>query len=88
MKRGPGRPTSPRLVAEKVPPGTLRAARNRVAVHLHHLAQVDFDLSQLAVNCYLQGVRDMVETILDRCGDTAVAAALVALVDHEPQEPT
>lgn len=45
-----------------------RAARSRVRAHLDHLAMVDYDLRQLAVNCYLQGTRDMAETIIRRPG--------------------
>lgn len=45
--------------------GTLEAVRRRVLPHLVNLRQVDFDLETFAVNCYLQGLRDMSETVIN-----------------------
>ena len=51
---------------EECPKGTLAAAKKRVFCHLQSMNLIDFDLNTLAVNCYMQGARDMAETIINR----------------------
>jgi len=58
--------TKLRLTRGDLPKEALEVARKRVQAHIHNLAMVDFDLEQLAVNCYAQGARDMVETVISR----------------------
>lgn len=41
-------------------------ARRRITLHLQNLARVDYDLRQLAMNCYLQGVHDTAEALAAR----------------------
>ncbi len=48
------------LVREEVPQSMIDVAVRRVAPHLDHLAMVDYNLRQLLVNCYMQGVIDTV----------------------------
>jgi hypothetical protein len=47
-------------------PELLDAANRRVFAHLDNLAMIDFDLRQLAMNCYLQGVWDAAISLDER----------------------
>lgn len=60
-----GRPRSQLgLVHDEVPAGTMAVAARRIAPHLHLMRMVDYDLPQVLANVYLQGCRDMAETLI------------------------
>lgn len=54
------------LVKEDCPQSIIDVATKRVMPHITNQHMVDFDLYQLAVNCYMQGVLDTTETLLNR----------------------
>ncbi len=46
--------------------GIMEIAKKRTRCHLTALQMVDFDLSQLLVNVYMQGVYDMSQALISR----------------------
>lgn len=49
-----------------VTPGIIEVAKKRTLPHITNLQLIDFDLAQLAVNCYVQGATDMGECMIKR----------------------
>lgn len=54
------------LVRDDCPPAILDVATRRVLPHITHLQMVDFDIHQLAVNCYMQGLNDMACSLINK----------------------
>lgn len=41
-------------------------AKSRIQVHLHNMRMADYDLERILTNVYLQGCRDMAESIVNQ----------------------
>lgn len=55
-----------KLIRHDPPPGVIEVAKKRTREHLHNLQMVNFDLSALVVNCYLQGLIDAIDVCESR----------------------
>lgn len=53
------------LVSWNPPAGMVEVARKRVRSHVDNIPAVGYDLLQLAINCYIQGATDALETVLN-----------------------
>jgi len=53
-------------VDDGITPAMIDAAERRVMPLLVNLRLMDFDLKRLLVSCYLQGVRDLAETLVNK----------------------
>lgn len=53
------------LIRENYGSDAMRIARERTGNHVLKMNMIDFDLRQLAVNCYLQGVYDTAQALFE-----------------------
>jgi hypothetical protein len=58
------------LYKEDYSPALVKIAKGRVFDHIHLLRLVDFNLEQMAVNIYLQGVHDTATALTNSRLDT------------------
>lgn len=66
MKRGRPSMKPLALIKDEVPLGSMELAKRRIQPHLLHLQLVGYDLAMVMAHCYLQGVRDMAETLIQK----------------------